>query len=82
MADTQKIELKSCPFCGGGAKLFTIQHGGTSDPDPDSPMFTEYGAFVRCLGCGCKTEVIWRTYRIPNYIDAVIAVWNRRTNNG
>ena len=70
--------LKPCPFCGGKAELFKTQHGGTSDPDPDSPMFTKYGAFVRCLGCGCETKMIWRTYRTPNYIDAVISAWNRR----
>lgn len=82
MSEKQDIDLKPCPFCGGKAELFKFQRGGTDDPDPDSPMFTEYGASVKCLGCGCKTEAIWKTYYAPNYIDAVIAVWNRRTNNG
>ena len=36
MADAQKVELKSCPFCGGGAELFTVQHGGCkSNPMPE-----------------------------------------------
>lgn len=78
---TLEVEEKDplpCPHCGGNAKLFKTQQGGANDPDPDSSIFTEHGAFVKCLGCGCKTEVVWKDCDTPNYIDTAIAIWNRR----
>lgn len=44
-------ELKSCPFCGGEAKLV---HGFPGKQKPQSKQ-----AFVRCKNCGAKIKTVF-----------------------
>lgn len=66
------IELKTCPFCKGGAKL---KHG--------LPHNQEKGirkAFVQCKKCGCRTPLfVQLPYQAWNEVDELAVVtWNKR----
>lgn len=65
------IDIKTCPFCGGEAKLFV----------------GERGVCVMCTSCRCRTCFrddnysvglsLWRTNKKIS-VDLVIEEWNRR----
>lgn len=57
-------ELKPCPFCGGEARAFYSEEGGTFD--------------VQCQRCGAIPFIGSRTSEIRT-LDGVIAAWNSRT---
>lgn len=57
-------ELKPCPFCGGEARAFYSEEGGTFD--------------VQCQQCGAIPFIGSRTSEIRT-LDGVIAAWNART---
>lgn len=56
-------ELKPCPFCGGEARAFYSEEGGTFD--------------VQCQRCGAIPFIGSRTSEIRT-LDGVIAAWNAR----
>ena len=59
------IELKSCPFCGGKARLFVSNGVRVLCP--------KCGATTRILVDGERVET--------NAVENVIKAWNRRKNN-
>ena len=59
------IELKSCPFCGGYARLFLSYCFSLFCP--------KWGATTRILVDGERVET--------NAVENVIKAWNRRKNN-
>lgn len=63
-------ELKSCPFCGGKAKIIAYNDGGIC---------------VKCLDCYCQTQT-WSDETIAearqkSAFEKVVDAWNRRDGN-
>ena len=67
----EKIELKTCPFCGGESKIYV----------------TDLGICVKCmnLSCRCQTESIVDldidSCKKYNALEYAVKTWNRRTDN-
>lgn len=59
-----ETELRPCPFCGGEAKAFYDEAGGTFD--------------VQCQKCGALPYLGSRSNRSMHTLDDVISAWNRR----
>lgn len=67
----EDIKLKSCPFCGGDARLWVWSEGG--------------GVCVRCTKCYCQTstrsdDALLNPYIEPA-VERVIEEWNRRAKD-
>ena len=61
-----EYKLKSCPFCGGKARLF--------DYDPFDGYQGDLRKYkVKCTMCEANIE--------RHTLDGVMKVWNRRKNN-
>ena len=67
-------EIKSCPFCGGGAKYdaqtLCIGHG---------EYLTKY--YVKCVVCGASGGVVTDRDRVKDVKMFAIGKWNCRTTN-
>lgn len=59
--------LKSCPFCGGGADIYAYDRKGIG---------TDYTYGVRCRECGVQTTTMFRSAEIA------AEKWNTRTYDG
>lgn len=69
-------ELKSCPFCGGEAKM---KHGY-----PNRQCKSPRQAFVQCKVCKCKTVTYTQLpFQAWSDVDRLaIEAWNRRAEDG
>ena len=66
------VVLKSCPFCGGCARL---KKGFPGQQRPDRKM-----ALIQCTECGCRTPLIYQ-HRFEAWEDCLkylIEKWNTR----
>jgi len=68
MRDISEGELKSCPFCGGSAKL-------KKESSPAMGASDTLVAIV-CTRCRCQTkdELLWD----KDPVDIVVGLWNNR----
>lgn len=65
------VELKSCPCCGGKAKLQTIQQSHGKEP----------GAYVECDACGMQTNI--HRCRTAKWAEVAAADnWSTRVQGG
>lgn len=78
----EKVELKSCPFCGGQATMreYSCGHGGNGE------FSASYE--VKCSECGIKFNRESRFRLINgqsvfsvNGYDECVEAWNRRTKD-
>ena len=69
-------KLKSCPFCGGEAKL---KHGF-----PSQQGHNRRSAFIQCKKCMAKSKTRYKLEfeSIEENDRLVVKAWNRRTDNG
>jgi len=72
------VDLKPCPFCGGG----DIYIG---ERDIGGPREYSLVAYARCLGCGAQAEGsgVDSDEEIRRFLarQAAIAAWDRRTGD-
>ena len=59
-------DLKPCPFCGGRAHIKTKAWD----------VFT-YGAFIECVDCGARTEIVEPSCDYAA-VDKAAELWNKR----
>ena len=65
------IELDTCPFCGGRAKL----------------NVSDRGVKVMCADCYCQTDTynddgpMWHITMETSAVEEAIKAWNRRPND-
>lgn len=67
-------ELKSCPFCGGQAKLMNAM---TADGEGTISVICQ----VCHIGIFRARSTKWNGWKLNSVLDAVTA-WNRRVNDG
>ena len=60
-------ELRSCPFCGGEAKLQTFTSRGW--------LYKVTTHYVKCKVCNCQTMVQFTA-------DEAVEIWKRRVDDG
>lgn len=67
---SSQVELNSCPFCGGKAKLVTYA---------TSSMPHRCAAYCKCEKCGAETVACVDTSGEGKFFFEAIDAWNRRT---
>lgn len=70
--ENKQVELKSCPFCNGEAKL---KHGL-----PRNQKKGVRQTLIQCKKCGCRTPLfIQLPYQAWEEIDEIaVMTWNKR----
>ena len=62
-------ELKSCPFCGGEARLIESKVGGSAGV---------WAVYIKCPNCRAEMNGATGLYTDENFTEKMLSKWNRR----